>query len=69
VSGKSSFVTGHDFSRAECHPIELSALAAAKAQVAEKMQQGLKPNPLFSHVFGTTEVVPCYKAFTTACVL
>jgi hypothetical protein len=68
VCGKSSFVTGHDFSRADCRPIELSALAAAKAQVAE-MQQGLKPNPLFAHVFGTTEVVPCYKAFTSASVL
>jgi hypothetical protein len=69
VRGKLRFVTGHDFSRAGCRAIELSALAAAKAQVAEKMQQGLKPNTLFSHVFGTTEVVPCYKAFTIASVI
>jgi hypothetical protein len=37
-AGKSRFVTGHDFSRADCRPIELSALAAAKAQVAEMQQ-------------------------------
>jgi hypothetical protein len=34
-SGKSCFVTGHDFSRADCRPYRISALAAAKAQLAE----------------------------------
>jgi hypothetical protein len=29
------FVTGHDFSRADGRPYRISALAAAKAQVAE----------------------------------
>jgi len=34
-SGKSRFETGHDFSRADCRPYRVSALAAAQAQLAE----------------------------------
>jgi hypothetical protein len=33
--GESRFVTGHDFSRADCRPYRISALAAAQAQLAE----------------------------------
>jgi hypothetical protein len=52
-------VTGHDFSRAARAPQNESALAAAEVQIAEnKYRRG----PTLSlRIFGTTEVVPCYK--------
>jgi hypothetical protein len=31
----------------------------------EKIPQGLKPEDFISRIFGTTEVVPCYKAIQT----
>jgi hypothetical protein len=40
---KKCFVTGHDFSRAKCNQFETSALAAAMLEVANHLEQGLKP--------------------------
>jgi hypothetical protein len=36
-------------------------LRPANRRVPQYSPQGLKPTLLFSDVFGTTEVVPCYK--------
>jgi hypothetical protein len=50
-SGKFCFVTGHDFSRADCRPYRISALAAAKAQLAENNTAGAKAQSIFhSHL-------------------
>jgi hypothetical protein len=44
----------------------IPALADAVLQITENKIIGAKAQHLFSHVFGTTEVVPCYKAFTAS---
>jgi hypothetical protein len=58
------FVSGHDFSRA-AHGRMVGALAPATAKSDAKFRrkkaQGLKPDS-FCALYGTTEVVPCYKA-------
>ena len=56
--GESRFVTGHDFSRADCRPYRISALAAAKAQRLKINAEGAEVQPIFTRIFAKTEVIP-----------
>jgi hypothetical protein len=58
-----SFVTGHDFSRAEEKAEKRWALALAKGAFSHCTLAAAKADQFWGCIYGTTEVVPCYKTF------
>jgi hypothetical protein len=56
-------VTGHDFSRAEEASSKCWALAPVVFVLIHRNVAAAKAGSFFGLLNGTTQVVPCYKAF------